>query len=442
MTQITYSECVEYILNIPKTSHKHTTSGSTYTLADIRDFLAFMGDPSVKKHIIHVAGTNGKGSVCAYLRGILTEARITVGMFTSPHLVTIRERIVIGDRPVTEDEFTAAFRDVKEAAERFSQQRNAAFCPTFFEFLFFMAMNVFAKHDIEYIILETGLGGRLDATNAITAPKLGVITPIGYDHMEYLGDSLAAIAGEKAGIMKPGVPVVIWDEREEITRKLRAVAAETGCHLFPVQPADIKINEIENKTIDFSFHSRYDRYVRLCLSTTALYQPGNAALAVRAAELLEDRRISWDNVRVGLLKTAWPGRMEEIEAGIFLDGAHNEDGIRAFLDSVRADGCRGKRFLLFGGVREKQYGRMAAMLICSGLFAEAAAVPLENSRSLSRAELAEAFDGGGELPAAIYEDADEGLAALRRKKKDEDVIYITGSLYLAGQIKRGKEKIL
>ncbi len=401
-----------------------------------------MGNPAMESRFLHVAGTNGKGSVCAYLRHILSEAGITVGMFTSPHLVTIRERIMINDRLVTEAEFVAAFQAVKEAAERFSHYQNAAFHPTFFEFLFYMAMKIFFRHAPEYIILETGLGGRLDATNAIPSPKVCVITPVGYDHMEFLGDTLPEIAGEKAGILKPGVPAVIWDEREEVTRKLTAAAAKTGCPLFPVKPPDIKILQIENKTIDFSFHSRYDMYVRLCLSTPAIYQTANAALAVRAAELLEDKRISWDLIRGGLLRTHWPGRMEEIEKQIFLDGAHNEDGIKAFLDTVRADGCRGKRFLLFGGVRDKQYGRITDMLIRSGLFAEAAAVPLLNSRSLSMEELTQVFGGCVCLPAAVYEDVGAGFAALKRKKKDEDAIYITGSLYLAGQIKRGKEKIL
>lgn len=449
MIQPTYNECVKYILNIPRTSTKHTSPGLPpdnanlpHTLADIRAFLTFMGNPAMESHFIHVAGTNGKGSVCAYLQRILSESGISTGMFTSPHLVTIRERIMIDDRLVSEAEFTSAFLAVKEAAERFSRQRIAPFHPTFFEFIFYMAMQIFALHAPEYIILETGLGGRLDTTNVILAPKVCIITPIGYDHMEYLGDSLTDIAGEKAGILKPGVPAVIWAEREEVTRKLVAAAAEIGCPLFPVKPSDIKIQEIENKTIDFSFHSRYDMYVRLCLSTPAIYQTGNAAMAVRAAELLEDKRISWDCIRDGLVKTYWPGRMEEIGERIFLDGAHNEDGITAFLDTVRTDGCRGKRFLLFGGVRDKQYRRIAHMLIRSGLFAEAAVVPLLNSRSVSVGELAQVFGGCAELAVVVYEDADTGFTALKRKQKDEDVIYITGSLYLAGQIKRGKEKIL
>lgn len=474
MIPSSYNECVDYILEIPKMSGKQTdingkqtdingrqtdingkqtdingkqadisgkqTGISKHTLADIREFLLYMGDPGMDQRFIHVAGTNGKGSVCAYLQYILAEAGITSGMFTSPHLVTMRERIMIGDKAISEEEFVAAFQETREGIQRFSQWRNNGFHPTFFEFLFLMAMKVFAGRKTEYIILETGLGGRLDATNVITGSGVCVITPVGYDHMEYLGDTLEDIAGEKAGIMKPGVPTVIWEEREEVTRKLLSVAGETGCPVFPVRPADIKINEIGNKTIDFSFHSRYDRYVRLCLSTQAVYQTGNAAMAVRAAELLGDERITREAVRDGLYKTHWPGRMEEIGKGIFLDGAHNEDGIRAFLDSVSSRHCRGSRYLMYGGVRDKQYRRIVDELFRSGLFAETAAVPLDNSRSLTMEELKEVFDGFGGK-AAVYEDAGRGFSALRRKKKEDDMIYITGSLYLVGQIKRGKEII-
>ncbi len=422
----------EYILGIPQISSKHT-------LVDIREFLQFMGNPGMRKKMIHVAGTNGKGSVCAYLQSVLTESGIAAGVFTSPHLVTMRERISISGKVISEEEFAAAFHKVRDGVEQFARKRKDNFHPSFFEFLFLMAMVVFESKDIEYIILETGLGGRLDATNVISHPEVCVITEIGYDHMEYLGNSLAEIAGEKAGIMKPGVPVVTIGKKDGVTEKLRETASLSGCPIFVIQPEDIKINEIENKTIDFSFHSRYYMYVRLLLSTKALYQAENAAMAVQAVELLRDARITEEHIRTGLRKTYWPGRMEEIAEGVFLDGAHNEDGIQALLDTVRQDECQGKRYLLFGGIKEKQYQRIIGMLAGSGLFAEAAAVPLETIRSLSVYDLKETFLQYTDLPCTVCRDAQEALRLLKQKKQADDIIYIAGSLYLAGQIKSGEE---
>ena len=432
MMDLSYVECEAYILNIPRVSNKHT-------LEDVREFLKFIGNPGMTKKLIHVAGTNGKGSVCAYLQSMIQTAGISVGMFTSPHLVTMRERITVSGTMISETEFVASFQRMIKAIEQFAERREEYFHPSFFEFMFLMAMDVFERKDTEYIILETGLGGRLDATNVIDNPEVCVITEIGYDHMEYLGSGLTEIAGEKAGIMKPGVPVVAMDKRREVTEKLTETAAGKGCPLFLIKPEDIKINEIENKTIDFSFHSRYYMYVRLLLSTKAFYQTENAAMAVQTLELIQETRITREHIYSGLKSTCWPGRMEEIRKGIFLDGAHNEDGIQAFLESVEADACKGKRYLLFGGVREKQYQQIIGMLAESGLFEEAAAVPLETIRSLSAYELKETFLQYMDLPCTVCADVREALDLLEQKKQENDMIYITGSLYLAGQVKSGEE---
>ncbi len=427
-----YLECEEYILDIPKISSKHTVT-------DVRAFWQYMDCPGEQKKVIHVAGTNGKGSVCAYLQSILTKAGISVGMFTSPHLVTMRERISLSGKMISEEEFVTAFHKIKDSIKTFADIRKDDFHPSFFEFLFFLAMVIFEKQDVEYLILETGLGGRLDATNVISHPTACVITEIGYDHMEYLGNSLTEIAGEKAGIMKPGVPVVTIEKKDAVTEKLQDAARLIGCPLLVIQPEDIKINEIENKTIDFSFHSRYYMYVRLLLSTKAFYQTENASLAVQTVELLKDNRISEEHIRSGLKDAYWPGRMEEISPGVFLDGAHNEDGIQAFLDAVQADCCQGKRYLLFGGMKEKQYRKIIGMLAQSGLFSEAAVSPLETIRSLSDHDLKETFLQYTDLPCTVCKDATAALTLLKHKKRPEDMIYIAGSLYLAGQIKSGEE---
>lgn len=189
-----YEQAVEYILDVPKFTKKNDMS-------DTKRFLKKLKNPEKDMKIIHIAGTNGKGSVCAYLCSVLKEAGFLTGMFTSPHLVDIRERFRIGGEMISEEQFLQVFLQVYENID-------GDYHPTFFEYLFFMAILLFKKAKVDYCILETGLGGRLDATNAVEKKEISIITEIGFDHMEYLGSTLTEIAGEKAGIIKENTPVV------------------------------------------------------------------------------------------------------------------------------------------------------------------------------------------------------------------------------------------
>ena len=195
---MTYSEAVDYILDIPKFTKKNDA-------AHTKAFLKTLGDPQRKMRIIHVAGTNGKGSVCAYLDGMLRSEQKRTGLFTSPHLVKINERIVIDGQMISDERFLEVFEETMQAVDKMKEAGLSH--PTFFEFLFGMAVLAFAESGVEYAVLETGLGGRLDATNAVESPAASVITSIGFDHEQYLGDTLEKIASEKAGIIKPHVPV-------------------------------------------------------------------------------------------------------------------------------------------------------------------------------------------------------------------------------------------
>ena len=410
-----YLECEQYILAIPRFSK------DKHSLDDLRRFLARLDNPHQGKKIIHVAGTNGKGSVCAYLQAIFAASEITTGLFTSPHLETMRERIKVNGRISTEAEFVSAFAVVKE--------KIADFHPTFFEFLFLMAMVIFKTAAIECLILETGLGGRLDATNVITEKNLTIITPIGYDHMEYLGTTLAEIASEKAGIMRPGVPLITAFQHPEVTCLLQEKAAEYDAPLVVIDNRAIKINEITLKTIDFSYQYRYDIIVRTILPAKALYQIENASLAIHAAFHFGDQRISAKSITRGLADTVWPGRMEELKPGIIFDGAHNVDGILAFIRGAEAIPCRGKKWLLFAGVREKESRRIMDILTKSKIFAEIIACPLPNPRSLSPADLL-TFE-----PSLVFADVGGGLTYLIKKKQADDLLFITGSLYLYSEVK-------
>ena len=420
----TYGAAVDYINATPKFTTKNSRE-------DTARFWERLGYPAKKSKILHIAGTNGKGSVCAYLSSVLGKAGISCGMFTSPHLVSMRERFVINGTIVSEADFLYAFGMVMEGVKGLP----AASHPTFFELLFFMAMVLFEKYGVEYAVLETGLGGRLDATNVVEEKKLCIITSIGYDHMEYLGETLSEIAGEKAGIMRPGVFVVYPDRLEEVTSVMEACAEKIGAKTFPIGKDAIKEMKIRHKTIDFSLHLHYYDYIGFTVSTSALYQVENASLAASALALLNDRRITVSALQSGIREMVWEGRMEEILPSVYLDGAHNADGIRAFLETVKQHSCTGRRVLLYSTVRDKQYARVAGLLAQAGLFDEICLVPLQGERALPLAQLTDCFRQYTEFDIKEYERLDIALSELFTQKHDGDRVYIVGSLYLAGEVK-------
>lgn len=418
----TYEQAVEYILNVPKFTKKND-------MDDTKRFLRKLGAPDKSMKIIHIAGTNGKGSVCAYLCSVLKEAGFRVGMFTSPHLVDIRERFKLNGEMISEEQFLEAFLHVYENIEE-------GYHPTFFEYLFFMGMLLFKRAEVEYCILETGLGGRLDATNAVERKEVSIITKVGFDHMEYLGDSLEKIGMEKAGIIKEGIPVVYYAGRPEVNAVVEKRAAEKGSPVYPVLPERDAIYKNTNKSIDFSFHSRYYGYVKLCLSTNALYQVENASLAVTAIEALGlCEQITETELKEGIRKAFWEGRMEEVSPGIFVDGAHNEDGIASFLETVKQDGCKGKRMLLFSVVHDKRFEEMVSALSGSGLFSVIGTAPLASDRAVTLKELETIFATYTNGETVFFETVEDAFEKMRARKREGDYLYVVGSLYLVGQIK-------
>lgn len=438
----TFEEAVEYLYKVPRFTTKNSPE-------DTRAYLRKLGNPEQNMKIIHVAGTNGKGSVCAYMRCILEEAGYTTVVFTSPHLVDIRERFLINGQMVSKEAFLEAFLKVYNGLEwtaleqeKASRQDKAdtAYHPTFFEYLFFMAMLLFEAADVDFVILETGLGGRLDATNSVSRKELSVITRIGLDHVEYLGNTEEAIAGEKAGIMQAGAPVVFTDTSEAVSGVFCDRAEELGIPAYSVSRNDYAFLNFQNKTIDFSVHTRYYGYVRLSLCTLARYQMENAALAVRAIEVLDKgKSVSEQHIVQGVRKCLWQGRMEELLPNVFVDGAHNEDGIRAFLETVKADECTGRRMLLFGVVQDKDFKHMVGKLLDSGLFERMAVTHLHTERSASLESLRDIFEHRNKetdvCAYTLYDSVDTALGELLEEQKPGDRIYIAGSLYLVGEIK-------
>ena len=420
-----YEEAVNYILDVPRFTKKNV-------LEDTERFFDFLGRPGENARIVHVAGTNGKGSVCAFVASVLERAGISTGFFSSPHLVDIRERFRLNGEMIGREAFAACLNRVMDSLEAFRQKTGKTeYHPTFFELLFFMGMLWFSEQKAEAIVLETGMGGRLDATNVVRQPAVCVITRIGMDHMEYLGDTKEKIAGEKAGIIKRHTPVVFWDDDPSVSQVIVEKAKKMDAEVIPVSDQEVGFFNFKNKTVDFSMRSGYYEYIRVCLHTPAVYQRRNAALAVRAIEVLAQRlSIPRKAVEEGLSAARWPGRMEEVLPGVVIDGAHNEDGVAAFLESVSKDGCEGRRSLLFSVVSDKRAGAMAEQILNSGLFSRIAAAPMESGRSLTKEQLNELWQGRAEL----FDSPEKAFGILIGEKKPEDMVYAAGSLYLAGQL--------
>lgn len=426
-----FAEAENYINGIPRFTSKNT-------MEDTKAFLHRLGDPDRQMRIIHVAGTNGKGSVCAYMSAVLQAAGYRVALFTSPHLVDIRERFTVDGEMISEQEFLQGFLKVYDMLD-FPEEGAApepAYHPTYFEYLFFMAMVIFPDKKPDFCILETGLGGRLDATNSVAKKELAVITHISLDHVQYLGDTVEKIAGEKACIMQAGAPAVYWDTSASVSRVFAQKGAELGVKTYPVSKKDYGFLGFANKSIDFSMYTEYYNYITLTLHTIASYQMENAALAVRALEVLDGgRTITKAQIKQGLEDCFWAGRMEEVLPEVYVDGAHNEDGVRAFLETVAADGHTGPRALLFGVVEDKDYGRMAEELAESGLFERITAAHMRTGRSVSLETLGRLFARYPDCRYELYDNVSTAFGKLLHSRKQDERIYIAGSLYLAGEIK-------
>ena len=434
-----YREAAAYLLDLPRFTKKNPMDNS-------RRLLAALGNPQDGFRSVHVAGTNGKGSVCAFLASILQQCGRRTGLFTSPHLVRINERFRMDGEDVGDGDFVWAFREVEQAVRRLLREEENFCHPTFFEWIFAMAAVLFRRKGMEYVVWETGMGGRLDATNTIRRPELAILTSISLDHMEILGDTVEKIAAEKAGILKPGVPAV-YDAREEApARVIEERAQALGIPLHPLKQGMYEIFVKQDKNIDFSLDTGYYVYNDIRVPSPALYQAVNASLAVMAADVLHREKglsapagSSWeDTVRRGLAKARWEGRMEEILPDVYVDGGHNEAGVQAFIHTARR--LRGSRpaVLLFSAVSDKDYNHMISS-ICEEIKPDKAVVTeLAGRRCVPASRLAGIFRS--HMEGEVTEEADIGQAfqtALRLK--GDGVLFCVGSLYLAGEIKRRRK---
>ena len=376
-------------------------------LERITAVLEALGNPERSYRVVHVAGTNGKGSTCAMIDAGLRAANIRTGLFTSPHLIEPTERIQIDGIPVSRADFERAFNVVHETAESLDLDCH----PTYFETVTAMAFWLFREKGVETAVIEVGLGGRLDSTNVVH-PVLTVITPIDFDHEAYLGHTIEAIAGEKAGILKPGIPAVFGRQRPEAAKVLEARAAELRVPVTHFEDFEIR---------DLIIDARGSRFSGIVCPLAGEHQVDNAvtaALALRALGVSTG----------GIADARWPGRIEHVSPNpdIILDGAHNPAGARALAKYLeRFYGSR-RFWMIYAAMRDKAIDEVAGILF--PLATELVLTAPDTPRALRPEAMAE-FAGRGH----VEPDVEAAIAYARSHAAEEDVIVITGSLFLVGE---------
>ena len=389
------------------------------SVPEVRAFLDALGAPDRAFRVIHVAGTNGKGSVCAYLTSALRRAGYRVGTFVSPHLVDIRERILIDGEMVSAEAFRAAAETVRQCGE--TVKRVGGNFPAYFEYLYYMAMLLFREAGCDIVVLETGLGGRLDATNSCH-PCLTVLTSISLDHMQYLGDTVEKIAAEKAGIIKKNVPVVYLADQPSVRAVIEAKAQEMQAAAYPVapDPADAR----------FAF-------------LPAAYQRENAALAAKAFQVFAtgergEARAHCEAVAFpeAVRATVWTGRMQEIYSDVFLDGAHNADGVLRMAEAgAELARQRHKRpLLLTSSVQDKELSVIAETFVKVLQPARIYLAPLHTSRRTEVRALSDIYRKAGAAEVQTSASVGEAFRLARSGQADDEILLIAGSLYLVGEI--------
>lgn len=417
---MTYSEMEREISEIPK-------FGAKASLSNLSAYLELANHPERNLRVIHIAGTNGKGSVSTYMDSILRQAGYTTALFTSPHLIKINERFRINFEECQDEILIEAWCQVKEFMDEGQKQGLSSL--TFFEILFFMGMLIFSKKEVDYCILETGLGGRLDAT-VLTNPVLSVITSISYDHMEILGDTIEKIAAEKAGIIKKGIPVIAVDEENGAFQVIERTAKEKKAPVYGLKSQDLTILKKSENKIDFSINSRYYKISNLQIRSYASYQVQNAALAVLAAKILLPD-LSQSVIREGILKMYWPGRMEEIAKNVYVDGAHNPGAVRQIYNSL-TDSDK-EWLLLFAVCSDKDYSEMIRIL-GKIPWKRIYITKIDSARGADTAVVRRCFEEAAGCPICEFDNAGEAFQAALRDRNCENLLCL-GSLYLVGEIK-------
>lgn len=438
---MTWEEAVNHINSVSR-------SGNRPGVECTRALLDKLGNLERGLKVVHVAGTNGKGSTCMYLASILQECGLKTGIFTSPHLIRENERICIDGEEISDDDFVRCFEIVHKAELELIDEGFGQI--SYFDFFTGIAFLYFADKRPDVVILETGLGGRLDSTNAVDDPLLTIITSIGLDHVSILGNTIPEIAAEKAGIIKPSAPVV-YIAKASWSEVIEKRAEEKGVLAYGVEKGQCEILENTVKYIDFSLKNIYYRYNVFRINTPARYQVLNASLAMTAAAVLKEKKAisrlceiddkAWiDCVRRGVFRMKWAGRMEPAAPGVYIDGAHNQDGILAFLETAgRMKTMTGGPYaLLFSAVNDKNHELMIEQICQSRIFDAFIVTQIEGARCLPADDIMEEFKKYTDNPVTVSCNIREAFSRGRLLCGSNTTLFCVGSLYLAGEIRKAE----
>jgi len=449
---VTYDDAVRYLLALGRElASPQQARVAKFDLANTAILAERLGHPERAYPSVHIAGTNGKGSTAAMLASILGAAGLRNGLYTSPHLERINERIQLGGREITDEEFAATFDRTRAAIEELLASGKLAAHPTFFECLTATAFDYFARPRgarpevrADFCVFEVGMGGRLDATN-ILAPEVAIITQIAFDHENYLGHSIEEIAGEKAGIIKAGAWVVSAADHPVARDVIRTRAKKQGARLVEIDERfEVKNLRSEGPAGATRFgvlDKESRRSIELSVPLAGRFQVRNAVTALAASRLLAGRRFPTDDAAIarGIAEVRWPGRLERVSErpSVYIDGTHNPAGARelvAFWDE-KFPGVA--IHLVYGTLRDKPIDE-----ICGVLFPRAASVILtepRQSRALKAVTLAE-MTRHLAPHCEIVRDPAEAMERAVQLAAPEDAIFATGSLYLVADYRRGWER--
>ncbi len=398
--------------------------GMNFGLSRMEELLEKQGNPEKQLKYIHLAGSNGKGSTLHYIKEMMITEGYTIASFTSPFLEQINEQLRINDENISDEDFIATFQELSPVIQEMDQAGNS---PTQFEILTAMAFCYFHNRAVELVLLEAGLGGRLDSTNVIV-PLVSIITSISLEHTNILGNTLAEIASEKAGIIKAGVPIISGVTEDDPAQVIKQTAQSLEAQYVQLSK-DITVNDISHtdSTQSFTFAMGDEVFEKLELQMFGRHQVNNAALAVAAVTLLKDVfPISETSIREGLYNAKWKGRFEKLadRPTIIIDGAHNEAGIRVLLETLRTQYPNRNYHFLFSALRDKNYSNMLKLL--DSVATEIIITEFEHERAASAEEL---FNQSHHEKKRMEKDWRKAIETVIQNAKTEDVIIVTGSLY-------------
>ena len=421
MTSKNYNQTIRELFDLQKFAIK-------MGLDNIHALCEYLGQPQAKFESVHIAGTNGKGSTARILQEILTAHGLKTGLYTSPHLVDFRERIRIDNICIAREEVESFWQKVKELVYR----RKA----TFFDTTTAMAFEHFAGHRVDMAVIETGLGGRLDSTNILN-PAAAVITPVDFDHEKQLGNNLADIAGEKAGIIKPGIPVFCSVQQPGAELVLRARSENNPFYYLP-ENVSVEMVSADKRFSVFNWQNKHTgkSFSELNLSLPGVFQVENAALAIQAAEYLlkyKNHYMEESKLLRALENVSWPGRLQRISERpeIILDVSHNVAGVKQTVGFIREHFYGKELKLLIGLLQDKGHGEIARLL--APFFTEVIVTQPQNERYLAVDELAAGFRENG-INAKCIKEIDTAFEFCMRQTSADETLFIIGSHFLAGVI--------